>query len=260
LAERLTINSVSVKSAYLRPIKDPMSSKIDVTRGFSALVCKEFMLTERAVTAQELMCVSASAGTNNFYKMFWFGAKAPPAHPITGSWWLCVAFSVPGGTSYTSCYAIPEEKVTFPPVMSNSSKMIMSLNRQVVSSAIVMENEDHHFNASPSKEKNTSSPSSDSAESDEEEEEEEMVVLDITRQSRSMLGPDGTAFGRGWIDVRLAVADAMEEISNITHRSEFLTRVMSMMTIGPSRTRVVVDTADGERKPATGFRWDCPKK
>lgn len=72
-----------------------------------------------------------------------------------------------------------------------------------------------------------------------------------------MLGPDGTAFGRGWIDIRLAVADSLEEMGNALRKIEFLYKVVSAMT-DSAAFRVVVDTADGERKPASGHKWICP--
>jgi hypothetical protein len=75
-----------------------------------------------------------------------------------------------------------------------------------------------------------------------------------------MMGPDGTAFGRGWVDVRLPVADSLEECVNSDRKSEFLAGVIAMMATGPSRISTVVDTADGGRTPARGFKWTCPKK
>lgn len=239
LAERLTVSSVSVKSAYLRPSNDPMSAKIDVTRGFSSLVCKEIVFTDRKIVPQDLL-----AQGNGGYRMLWMGRRSPTIPTVTGSWWLCVSFSVPGGSSYTVCYIIPEENITFPPQMSSSVRKIMPLNRQVVNSAMIAIH-------SPS----SSAPSS-SQSAEEEEEEEEDVIMDLTRRVREMLGPDGTAFGRGWIDVRVAVADTLDEE---THKPDLLARILSLVTVGPLKFSITVDTADGEKRPASGVRWVCPQ-
>lgn len=239
LAERLTINGVNVQSAHLRPNDNPMNTKIDVTKGFCSLVCKNLMLTEHEIAPKDLI---QSSSSNGWYRSIW-GKRAPPA--IVGSWWLCVLFNVPGGATYTACYRVPEERVTFPPVFL-SSKTIMPLKRQIIFAAIKMRAVDSSHTVREDADEG-------SAEIDESEEE---IVLELTKQAQSMIGPDGTAFGRGWIDIRLAVADAVESVSN---KAEFLNNILSLM-VNQGKVYISATTADGEERSVDGCMWECTKK
>ena len=261
LAERLTINSARVKNAYLRPIDAPLSAKVDVTKGFSALIYKQFTITDQRLSPQELANASATRGA------FWTGYRAPAVPEVAEKCWLCVIFSVPGGSVYMVCYVIPDELVTFPPAMLGSSKTIMSPSRQVTFSAILLgrpsdlscnptllpSSSSSSFKKSTDEEEEKKGANGESSDEDEDEDEDENV-LDITSQVRAMLGPDGTAFGRGWVDIRLAVADSVDEFSSPMDKAKLLDRILSAL-IRSTTVSVVVDTADGTRKLVSGSKW-----
>jgi hypothetical protein len=235
LAERMSIGGASVQGAWMRPNEDPIDRKLDVTRGFSSIMQSHLMLTDQPISPQELVdlsCIRPAA--YKLGKLFGvlMGRNERRGEPVSGNWWLCVSFVVPGGSRYTCCYLIPKETVTFPPQMGDSARMLVPLCRQVTFAGILADalRSDAGRNAREEQE-------------EEEEEKEPIVILDITKCVVRMVGPDGSAFGRKWMDARLAVADALDECSNPTAAAKRFATHMS----GPAVVSTVVDTADGTR-------------
>lgn len=287
IAERLTLNGVNVRSAYLRPNRLPYSSKTDVTQGFLAVLSKNMILTDYKTTPQQLYLDSAKKPG------FWRGitktkATSSPAISIAGSWWLCVEFSIPGGKTYISCYLIPEESITFPPILPGSVGRIMPLCRQIACASVVTRCTSssviEHPNEKPAPQSSappaSSSPSSVtilaptptkqpikcatpisspssclSSDDGSDGLETEMTILDITKQLSAMLGPDGDAFGRGNVNIEIAIADTLD--SKTGNSENLLLEIVSCAVRGQF-VGVSVMTGDGITHPATGKFWECP--
>lgn len=227
IAERLTMNSVSIKAAWMRPVNDPFSAKINVTKGFIDLIHRQLVLTDHQTTPQQL----SDASVAHAMKLSLTGYRHVTAPTASGSWWLCVSFVVPGGISYVACYILPEEPITFPPqTLCNTINTIIPIHKQILTASITRMNRDQ------------------------DDEGQEDILLDISQQFRSMSGPDGTAFGRGRIDVKLAMANTIEDISD---KQTLLCKLFAAIAI-PSIIQTIINTADGEQRPANGYIWICP--
>jgi hypothetical protein len=78
------------------------------------------------------------------------------------------------------------------------------------------------------------------------------IVLDIAGPLRMMAGPDGDAFGRGVVDMSLAIAEAMDGADAMA-----LTRRMIGLVMSGNVLELVVCTADGGRTRVTDSMWHC---
>lgn len=172
LADRIATSDVSVRSAWLRPVSDPTSSSVDVTSVFVAMLTDEMgnvgtMIKERVLPSD--LCRRGQSSMFGLYR------KRAPKVP-EGPQWLGVEFTVSGGIPYVACYRIPDEGVMFPPKMSRTR--ITPLCRQIAFAGLIARGND-------------------------EDEDEE--VLDITEGVQRMAGPEGDFFGRGTVDLWLAM-------------------------------------------------------
>ena len=246
LVERLTAHGgISFKSAWLRPVYHPSHQRIDVTKGFSEILRDNVIISDRIMSPQDLVTSSRATQKSAWYDIFSSPARSEVV-PISGDWWLCILFTVPGNFSYIAFHNIPSENVNFPPNMEGDVRIAPTC-RQIISAGIEF---------LPQSPRNVEEERKKEGEEEEEEEEEEnIILLDLTNQVRMMVGPYGDAFGRGWIDVRLVVANAMEESSNLT---SFSARILDVTLMGGYISSLIVRTADGGEILSDNLRWSCP--
>jgi hypothetical protein len=245
LVERMTMHGgISFKSAWLRPVQQPISRRIDVTKGFSTILRDSMIITDRMISPQDL--VDASHHREDTWLNIFTSASNVGADAISGDWWLCILFMIPGNFSYIVTYNIPNEFVNFPPNMEGNAK-ITPMCRQIISAGIEFSEDAQLPHGGENEE--------EEEEEEEEKEEENIVLLDMTNQVRMMVGSDGNAFGRGWIDIQLIVANTMEEPPDLT---SFSNRILNSTLMGGRMHGLVVRTADGGCRLSDGIRWYCP--
>lgn len=183
IAEKLSVSAIRVLGAHMRPAADPFSEKIDVSRAMSSLL-KSGIVVNRTISPRDLMPKSGWIP--------YLTGRAGARHPREKEpWWLCISFDVPGGARYLHCTMIPEETLSFPPLLL--STRIMPMNKQIVLAKL-------------------SAEEGEEGGGDDEggEGEEENVILDFTTRMREICGPDGDAFGRKWVDANLVIAEAID--------------------------------------------------
>jgi hypothetical protein len=260
LVERLTMSGVVVRNAWLRPVSDPLSERIDVTGPILDIMRETMMIIDETLDPRDLIS-AAKCGSHGRRTMTWFewmttssaahvshrpSMSLPPGDDVV-EYWLCICFALPGDASFVSCHRIPSEPVTFPPcgAITASRGCMMPICRQIISAAIEFSGVDG---------------AEEEGEPDDDDDGGETVVtvLDITRHLRMMLGPEGDAFGRGTADVSLAMAEAMDD-GRMT-RVELADRIVGHMLKepGPTVHGVIVRTADGETRAVVKGVWVCP--
>ena len=94
------------------------------------------------------------------------------------------------------------------------------------------------------------------AEDEDDEDDEEDPILDMSTLMRQMIGPDGTCFGRNWLDLRLLIADALETSGG----SERALRSIIESALAGRAPKIVITMADGSTSPVNGPKWRCAEK
>lgn len=250
VAETLTINRVSINKAWIRPARNPIGEQsVDVTRAFVDMVSADGVFVNQKVSPSDLLPKRQSSGGGGAWSWVPFLRRScpqsPPLRPRCNDdkeqeeeeWWLCVLFSMPGGCKYTAPYTIPSELVTFPPLITSHAQFIVPLCAQVISAEFVFSTKEE--------------------EEEEDDDDDKVIAMDFTEQLREMIGPDGFAFGRGEVDVELAMSnslDSMDEKEKDATLRSILGYTMSMGRAGCVR----IETADGDVERASSSLWKIP--
>jgi hypothetical protein len=228
--ERLNTSSIEIVGAWIRPVGDPMAARQDVFEAFirEFQACGGMMMVEKAIGP------GALANRRRASRWWWWPWPQTERRGDveTAECWLGVSFVVPGGSRYTACYKIPEEKVTFPPPIRNVRQMT-PISRQIVRCALVR--------------------ARDGDDEDDGGEEEEDVLLDLTETTREMAGPDGEFFGRGGIDLRLSIGES----SDARKADQTTVRKLISHAVAGKAARVSMTIADGEQLTVDpkSFSW-----
>lgn len=276
LVDRINVNSIKIKSAWVRPENNPFVPKLNVTEGFERLLSSKggITLLNQDVTVREL--TSPPQPKKSIWQMFSGAASITAAasataraaavtaqaqaqlqqHPASAvsataraaavtsaapaeePHWLCVCFSIPGDSEFIACYRLPSEQVTFPP-LSTDPRGLVRADRQIISATMVC---DTYSDDDPSCDNEGDA-----------EDEEERTLLDFTPFVQKMAGPNGDFFGRDLLDLRTAMADSMES-SGRTHR--LLVDLLDLSETGKS-ARARLEYADGSVHYAGFKKFNC---
>lgn len=267
LVDRINVNSINIKSAWVRPESNPFVPKLDVTEGFRRLLSSKggIALLNQDVSVQDL--TKLPPPKKPFWQMFSgaaaitaaataASATAAPAaaaataaqaqaqlqqHPAPAEepHWLCVSFSMPGDSEFTACYRLSSEQVTFPPLSADPRGLVQA-DRQIISATMVCDTY-------------TDDITGDTKDEDEEEEDEERILLDFTPSVQKMAGPNGDFFGRDVLDLRVAIANTAEASCQTLR---LLADLLDLAVKGKS-VRAKLEYADGSAGYADFKKFRC---